>query len=158
MNGYVSRAPSWTKRSSAHGSSLTLRRSWSSRDGGPARRGDDGQSSSDALTTRTLVAAPSRTRQGPSARGQRSGAGRTATLGRSHVHLPPPPRGRGRRAGLPRPRAPPRGPLLISDTVSGLLTIAVLLAALAAVHVPLGSWMARVFTDAGHWRVERLVY
>ncbi|GAA2150878.1 K+-transporting ATPase ATPase A chain [Humibacillus xanthopallidus] len=46
----------------------------------------------------------------------------------------------------------------MSDTVSGLLTIAVLVAALAAVHVPLGSWMAKVFTDTRHWRVERLVY
>ncbi|GAA5023262.1 potassium-transporting ATPase subunit KdpA [Terrabacter aeriphilus] len=46
----------------------------------------------------------------------------------------------------------------MSDTASGLLTIAVLVAALAAVHVPLGAWMARVFTDTRHWRVERLVY
>jgi potassium-transporting ATPase potassium-binding subunit len=46
----------------------------------------------------------------------------------------------------------------MSDTVSGLLTIAVLVAALAVVHVPLGSWMAKVFTDTRHWRVERLVY
>ena len=46
----------------------------------------------------------------------------------------------------------------MSDTASGLLTIAVLVAALAAVHVPLGTWMARVFTDEKHWRVERLVY
>jgi potassium-transporting ATPase potassium-binding subunit len=46
----------------------------------------------------------------------------------------------------------------MGDTASGLLTIALLVAALAAVHVPLGSWMARVFTDARHWPVERLVY
>ncbi|GAB3876016.1 potassium-transporting ATPase subunit KdpA [Terrabacter terrigena] len=46
----------------------------------------------------------------------------------------------------------------MSDTVSGLLTIAVLVAALAIVHVPLGNWMAKVFTDERHWRVERLVY
>ena len=46
----------------------------------------------------------------------------------------------------------------MGDTTSGLLTIAVLVAALAAVHVPLGAWMARVFTDTRHWRVERLVY
>lgn len=46
----------------------------------------------------------------------------------------------------------------MSDTVSGLLTIAVLVAALAIVHVPLGNWMARVFTDEKHWRAERLVY
>ena len=46
----------------------------------------------------------------------------------------------------------------MSDTVSGLLTIAVLVAALAIVHVPLGNWMAKVFTDEKHWRGERLVY
>ena len=46
----------------------------------------------------------------------------------------------------------------MSDTLSGLLTIAVLVAALAIVHVPLGNWMATVFTDERHWRVERLVY
>ncbi len=46
----------------------------------------------------------------------------------------------------------------MSDTVSGLLTIAVLVAALAIVHVPLGTWMARVFTDEKHWRVEHFVY
>ncbi|MGO4602257.1 potassium-transporting ATPase subunit KdpA [Terrabacter sp. 2YAF2] len=46
----------------------------------------------------------------------------------------------------------------MSDTVSGLLTIAVLVAALAIVHVPLGNWMAKVFTDERHWRGERLVY
>ncbi|MGN6750919.1 MAG: potassium-transporting ATPase subunit KdpA [Intrasporangium sp.] len=46
----------------------------------------------------------------------------------------------------------------MSDTTSGLLTIAVLVAALAVVHVPLGNWMARVFTDEGHWGIERLVY
>ena len=51
-----------------------------------------------------------------------------------------------------------RGPVLMGDTVSGLLTIAVLVAALAIVHVPLGNWMAKVFTDEKHWRVERLVY
>jgi K+-transporting ATPase ATPase A chain len=46
----------------------------------------------------------------------------------------------------------------MSDTVSGLLTIGVLVAALAASHLPLGAWLARVFTDEHHWRVERLVY
>ncbi|MGW5237634.1 potassium-transporting ATPase subunit KdpA [Monashia sp. NPDC004114] len=46
----------------------------------------------------------------------------------------------------------------MSDTVSGLLTIAVLVAALAIVHVPLGNWMAKVFSDEKHWRIERYVY
>lgn len=46
----------------------------------------------------------------------------------------------------------------MGDTASGLITIAVLVAALAAAHAPLGAWMARVFTDERHWRVERLAY
>jgi K+-transporting ATPase ATPase A chain len=46
----------------------------------------------------------------------------------------------------------------MGDTASGLLTVAVLVAALAVVHVPLGGWMATVFTDTRHWRIERLVY
>ncbi|WP_374969795.1 potassium-transporting ATPase subunit KdpA [Terrabacter sp. BE26] len=46
----------------------------------------------------------------------------------------------------------------MGDTVSGLLTIGMLVASLAIVHVPLGNWMARVFTDEKHWRPERLVY
>lgn len=46
----------------------------------------------------------------------------------------------------------------MGDAASGLLTIAVLVAALAIAHVPLGSWMATVFADAGHWRIERLFY
>ncbi|MGN6779939.1 MAG: potassium-transporting ATPase subunit KdpA, partial [Marmoricola sp.] len=46
----------------------------------------------------------------------------------------------------------------MSDADSGLLTIAVLVAALAIVHVPLGNWMAKVFTAEQHWRAERLVY
>ncbi|RKT77624.1 K+-transporting ATPase ATPase A chain [Terracoccus luteus] len=46
----------------------------------------------------------------------------------------------------------------MSDTVFGLLTIGVLVAALAAAHVPLGGWMAKVFTDERDWRVESLVY
>ena len=46
----------------------------------------------------------------------------------------------------------------MSDTVAGLLTIAVLVALLAASHVPLGAYLARVFTSERHWRAERLVY
>ncbi len=46
----------------------------------------------------------------------------------------------------------------MSATVSGLLTIAVLVVALAIAHVPLGNWMARVFTDERHWGIERFVY
>jgi len=46
----------------------------------------------------------------------------------------------------------------MGDTVAGLLTIAVLVALLAASHVPLGAYLARVFTTEKHWRIERLVY
>ena len=46
----------------------------------------------------------------------------------------------------------------MGETASGLLTIGVLVAALAVAHVPLGAWLARVFTDPGHWRLERLTY
>ncbi|MDN5767178.1 MAG: potassium-transporting ATPase subunit KdpA [Humibacillus sp.] len=46
----------------------------------------------------------------------------------------------------------------MSDTLSGLLTIGVLVVALVVVHVPLGNWMAKVFTDERHWRPERIFY
>ncbi|MGN6635182.1 MAG: potassium-transporting ATPase subunit KdpA [Oryzihumus sp.] len=46
----------------------------------------------------------------------------------------------------------------MSGTVSGLLTIGLLVVVLAVAHVPLGNWMARVFTDDKHWRVERWLY
>ena len=46
----------------------------------------------------------------------------------------------------------------MSDTFGGLLTIALLLALLAAVYVPLGDYMARVYTSTTHLRVERAVY
>jgi len=46
----------------------------------------------------------------------------------------------------------------MSENVSGLLTIALLVALLAAAYLPLGGWMARVFTDSRHWRIERAIY
>lgn len=46
----------------------------------------------------------------------------------------------------------------MSDTFGGLLTIALLLALLAAVYAPLGDYMARVHTSTTHLRVERAVY
>jgi K+-transporting ATPase ATPase A chain len=42
--------------------------------------------------------------------------------------------------------------------MTGWLQVALLVAALAVVHVPLGDWMARTFTSAKHWRVEKLAY
>ncbi|MDR7252937.1 K+-transporting ATPase ATPase A chain [Nocardioides sp. BE266] len=46
----------------------------------------------------------------------------------------------------------------MSDTLGGLLTIALLVGLLALVYVPLGDYMARVYTSTKHLRVERLVY
>ena len=46
----------------------------------------------------------------------------------------------------------------MSDTPGGLLTIALLVALLAAAYVPYGDYMARVYTSTTHLRVERLVY
>jgi len=46
----------------------------------------------------------------------------------------------------------------VSDGAAGLLTIAALIALLAAVYVPFGDYMARVFTSPKHWGVEKRVY
>ncbi len=46
----------------------------------------------------------------------------------------------------------------MSSTGAGLVQLAVLLLALAIAWRPLGDWMARVFTDTRHWRVERAIY
>jgi K+-transporting ATPase ATPase A chain len=46
----------------------------------------------------------------------------------------------------------------MSSTAAGWLQFALLVAALAACYVPLGNYIARVFTDTRHWRVERGIY
>ena len=46
----------------------------------------------------------------------------------------------------------------MGDTVSGLLTLGVLVAMLVAAGLPLGAWIATMLTDSRHWRVERVVY
>ena len=46
----------------------------------------------------------------------------------------------------------------MSEAWSGTLTIAALIAALAVVHVPLGTYLARVFTSERHLAVERVSY
>jgi potassium-transporting ATPase potassium-binding subunit len=46
----------------------------------------------------------------------------------------------------------------MSSTAAGWLQFAVLVVALAACYVPLGNYIARVFTDTRHWRVERGIY
>lgn len=46
----------------------------------------------------------------------------------------------------------------MSDTLSGLLTIAALVVLLALAYVPLGDYMARVLTSTRHLRVEHVLY
>ncbi|WP_326600374.1 potassium-transporting ATPase subunit KdpA [Streptomyces sp. NBC_01803] len=46
----------------------------------------------------------------------------------------------------------------MSDSAAGLLTVGVLLLALAVVHVPFGEYMARVYGGGRHLAVERAVY
>jgi K+-transporting ATPase ATPase A chain len=46
----------------------------------------------------------------------------------------------------------------MGTTTAGILFALSLIAALAAVHVPLGDYMYRIFTTARHWRVERWTY
>jgi K+-transporting ATPase ATPase A chain len=46
----------------------------------------------------------------------------------------------------------------MSETLSGLLTIGLLVLLLALCCHPLGAWMATVFTDTRHWRAEKAIY
>jgi potassium-transporting ATPase potassium-binding subunit len=46
----------------------------------------------------------------------------------------------------------------MNSTAAGWLQFLFLFAALAACYVPLGNWIARVYTDKSHWRVERGIY
>ncbi len=46
----------------------------------------------------------------------------------------------------------------MNSTLAGWLQVALVVAALAACYVPLGNWIARIFTTDKHWRVERGVY
>jgi potassium-transporting ATPase potassium-binding subunit len=46
----------------------------------------------------------------------------------------------------------------MSSTLAGVLQLVALLVVLALVWRPLGDWMARVYTDDRHWRVERGLY
>jgi potassium-transporting ATPase potassium-binding subunit len=46
----------------------------------------------------------------------------------------------------------------MNSTAAGWLQFALLVAALAACYVPLGNYMARVFTSKEHWRIERGIY
>jgi potassium-transporting ATPase potassium-binding subunit len=46
----------------------------------------------------------------------------------------------------------------VSTTTAGILFLALLIVALAAVHVPLGDYMYRVYSSDKHSRVERVMY
>ncbi len=46
----------------------------------------------------------------------------------------------------------------MNSALAGWLQVALLVAALAACYVPVGNYMARIFTTDKHWRVERGVY
>jgi K+-transporting ATPase ATPase A chain len=46
----------------------------------------------------------------------------------------------------------------MNSTAAGWLQFALLVAALGACYLPLGNYMARIFTAKEHWRVERAVY
>jgi K+-transporting ATPase ATPase A chain len=46
----------------------------------------------------------------------------------------------------------------MNSALAGWLQIALLVAALAACYVPVGNYMARIFTTNKHWRVERGIY
>jgi len=52
----------------------------------------------------------------------------------------------------------PSDPGSLSDTAAGLLQIGLLLLLLAAVHVPLGDFIARTMTSPRHLRAERAAY
>jgi potassium-transporting ATPase potassium-binding subunit len=47
---------------------------------------------------------------------------------------------------------------MVVVSMSAALQAGVVIVVLAAVHVPLGDYLARVFTDPRHSRVERAVY
>ncbi len=46
----------------------------------------------------------------------------------------------------------------MNSTAAGWLQFLLLFAALAACYVPLGNWIAHIFTDKKHWRIERGIY
>ena len=46
----------------------------------------------------------------------------------------------------------------MNSSLAGWLQVALLVAALAVCYVPLGNWIAKIFTSPNHWRVERGVY
>ena len=46
----------------------------------------------------------------------------------------------------------------MNSTLAGWLQVALLVTALAACYIPLGNYIAKIFTADGHWRVEQRIY
>jgi len=46
----------------------------------------------------------------------------------------------------------------VSSTLAGWLQVGLLVAALAACYIPLGNYIAKIFTTNQHWRVERAIF
>ncbi len=46
----------------------------------------------------------------------------------------------------------------MSDTTAGLLSVLALVVVLGVTHVPLGDYLARVYSATTHWRAERVLY
>jgi len=46
----------------------------------------------------------------------------------------------------------------VSSTLAGWLQVGLLVAALAACYVPLGNYIAKIFTTKQHWKVERAIF
>ncbi|WP_396913630.1 potassium-transporting ATPase subunit KdpA, partial [Mycolicibacterium sp.] len=46
----------------------------------------------------------------------------------------------------------------MTTTTAGIVFLVVLVVAVAAVHVPLGDYMYRIYTSERHSRAERIVY
>jgi K+-transporting ATPase ATPase A chain len=46
----------------------------------------------------------------------------------------------------------------MSDTLAGWLQVGLLIAALAACYIPLGNYIAKIFTTDKHWKIERAIF
>jgi potassium-transporting ATPase potassium-binding subunit len=46
----------------------------------------------------------------------------------------------------------------MSDTLAGCLQVGLLIAALAACYIPLGNYIAKIFTTDKHWKIERGIF
>jgi K+-transporting ATPase ATPase A chain len=46
----------------------------------------------------------------------------------------------------------------MSDTLAGWLQVGLLVAALAACYIPLGNYIAKIFTTDKHWKIERAIF